>query len=66
MSGPPQRIGYGEHEPKSAALPSSFAEIYLKVAHNHPMGCLHAREPAAPGPPLQDANSQKMSTPLPP
>ena len=57
--------GLGEHEPKSAAHSSSFAEYYLKTAHNHPMECLHAPEPAARCLPLQCASYQKNNTPSP-
>ena len=57
---PPPHFGTWE---ASAALPASLAENYLAAAHNNPMGCLHAHEPAASYLPLQA--SQKL-TPTPP
>jgi len=49
-----------------AALPASLAEIYLAAAHNHRMGCLHAREPAAPYLPIQASQKPTPHPPIPP
>jgi hypothetical protein len=47
-----------------AALPSSLAENYLAAAHNNRMGCLHAREPAAPNLPRNPTADADPHPPL--
>jgi hypothetical protein len=56
----------GQHKPTSAALTAPLAENYLAAAHNTLMGCLHAREPAAPNLPREptaDADPHPPYTP---